>query len=90
MSTDGKYDFSMPEILKCTASSDMVDVELCRIISATQDDHKTRLCEITHRLWTDQHIATHVLPRWQTVWHPRGINLSLHDNRTLLIEYVGD
>ena len=68
----------------------MVDVELCRIISATQDDHQARLCEITHRLWTDKHIAKHVLPRWQTVWHPRGISLSLHDNRTLLIEYVGE
>ena len=80
----------MPEILKTQASSDLPDVELCKIISDTQDDQQTRLCTINHRLWTDDHIAKHVLPRWQTVWHPRGISLSLHDNRTLLIEYVGE
>ena len=90
MSMTGKYIFSMPEILKTTASSDMCDVELCRIISKTQDDHQTRLVEITYRLWTHEHIVKRVLPRWSNVWHPRGIKLSLHDHRTLLIEYVGE
>ena len=87
LSIGGKYDFSMPEILKHTASSDFPDVEFCNYIEATREDGITREVTFTTRRYDSKHCETHVLPRWKQIWTERGIELDCKD-KTFTIRRV--
>ena len=81
------YIFSMPEILKLTASSDFPDVEFCKHIESTRADGVTREVTFTHSRYTVKHCETHVLPRWRQVWTERGIDIDCKD-KTFTIRRV--
>ena len=82
-----KYNFSMPEILKLTASSDFPDVEFCNYIEATRADGVTREVTFNNRRYDGKYCELHVLPRWRQVWTERGIELDCKD-KTFTIRRV--
>jgi len=59
-----------------TTSTTFPDVDLSTIIEQTRADGNTRLLHIT-KFWSKDHINSWVLPRWRSIWQPRGIDLSV-------------
>ena len=59
-----------------TTSTTFPDVDLSTIIEQTRADGNTRLLHVT-KFWSKDHINSWVLPRWRSIWQPRGIDLSV-------------
>ena len=75
------------KILEQTSST-FPDVDLSKTIEQTREDGNTRLLHVTG-LWTEEHINSWVLPRWRSIWEPRGIALSVQGT-TFKIDKVTD
>ena len=72
-----------------TTSTTFPDVDLSTIIEQTRADGNTRLLHVT-KFWSKDHINSWVLPRWRSIWQPRGIDLSVEGTtfRVVKIEDV--
>ena len=71
-----------------TTSTTFPDVDLSTIIEQTRADGNTRLLHIT-KFWSKDHINSWVLPRWRSIWEPRGIDLSV-EGTTFTVVKVKD
>lgn len=72
-----------------TQGTGFPDVSLANHVEACRENGEPRLLKITEQSWTDEHIQ-YMLPRWQSIWKPRGIRISSPESRTFLIEFVGE
>ena len=84
MHTDAK---KTPKLF--TQGTGFPDVSLAKNVEACREDGEPRLLKISDPGWTDEHIQ-YMLPRWQSIWRPRGIILSSPGNQTFLIEFIGE
>jgi len=71
-----------------TTSTTFPDVDLSATIEQTRADGNTRLLHVT-KFWSKHHIDSWVLPRWRSIWEPRGIDLSV-EGTTFTVVKVKD
>ena len=71
-----------------TTSTTFPDVDLSTTIEQTRTDGNTRLLHVT-KFWSKDHIDSWVLPRWRSIWEPRGIDLSV-EGTTFTVAKIKD
>lgn len=71
-----------------TTSTAFPDVDLSTTIEQTRADGNTRLLHVTG-FWSPDHIESWIIPRWRSIWEPRGIELSA-DDTTIRVVKVRD